>query len=38
VEFKLVPISAIKARLGADKCTEDTGYVIPLKDNEESAN
>ena len=38
VEFKLIPISAIKARLDADKCTEDTGYVIPRNDNEESAN
>lgn len=38
VEFKVIPISAIKARLGADKCTEDTGYIIPLRDTEESAN
>ena len=38
VEFKLIPMSAIKARIGANKSTDETGYIKPLIDNEESAN
>lgn len=38
VEFKLIPISAIKARIGAKKCIDDTGYIKPLSNSEESAN